>query len=239
MKQKIQMKKFFKSNQKKLKIPVTEGIKIIFFIIVMGAILGSVAPFIHIFYPKTAHEVLVLNIKYEEGKITKAKYLEDKKVLKKKYETFGFSTKRRFLFAIGLPLALFCCSMILLYVSQFITNSPVKRGSIFAGLSFQFTAIYFIVWTLWAYTYEEKDFSKSAYYSIIVLSSILMTFTIYQFQKSISHNNSKIRELIGFIVGTRKSLFNTIEKHETETAAITQKEEFDQKMYETFEKVVD
>ncbi|WP_378177866.1 hypothetical protein [Aquimarina sp. SS2-1] len=222
-----------------MKTRTTGGIKILFVIIVIGAILGSTAPFIHILYPKTTPDVIALNKSYDEGKISKDLYLIQKKELKEKYKVFGFTNKRRFLFAIGLPIALFVCSFILLYLSRFISEKSAKKGSIIAGITFQFTSIYFVAWVLWPYTYEERDFSKSAYYLVIVLSSILITITLFQFQKSLSNYNTKIRELIHFIVGTRKKLFSTIEKHEPKNLVEEQKKEFDQKMYDAFEKVVD
>ena len=206
--------------------------------IVLGAVLGSVAPFVHILYPKTATEVVELNKQYDEGKILKQEYLTHKKFLKEKYKVFGFTNKRRFLFAIGLPIALFCCSFILIYISRYINEEKARRATINSGLLFQFTSIYFIAWVLWPYTYEERDFSKSAYYIVIIFSSILMTITIFQFQKSLSNYNAKIRELISFIAGTRQRFFTTIEKHESGKEIEIQKEKFDKEMYDTFEKVI-
>ncbi len=207
--------------------------------IILGAVLGSIAPFLHIFYPKTTVEVLELNKRYDEGKISKQEYLVNKKVLKEKYKVFGFTNKRRFLFAIGLPIALFCCSFILIYISRYINDRNARRATISSGLLFQFTSIYFIAWVLWPYTYEERDFSRSAYYTVIVFSSILMTLTIFQFQKSLSSYNAKIRELVSFIAGTRQQFFVNIEKHESEKEIEIQKKKFDQEMYNTFEKIVD
>ncbi|WP_160111982.1 hypothetical protein [Aquimarina sp. AU58] len=214
-------------------------VKIIFIMIILGAVLGSIAPFLHIFYPKTTVEVLELNKRYDEGKISKQEYLVNKKVLKEKYKVFGFTNKRRFLFAIGLPIALFCCSFILIYISRYINDRNARRATISSGLLFQFTSIYFIAWVLWPYTYEERDFSRSAYYTVIVFSSILMTLTIFQFQKSLSSYNAKIRELVSFIAGTRQQFFVNIEKHESEKEIEIQKKKFDQEMYNTFEKIVD
>ncbi len=232
--------KFTKSNPKKLKTQETVGgIKIIFTLIILGAVLGSIAPFVHILYPKTATEVIELNKNYDNGKITKEEYILNKKKLKEKYSFFGFTNKRRFLFAIGLPIALFCCSLILIYVSKFIPDKIAKRASIITGISFQFTSIYFVIWTLWAYTYKEQDFSISLYYLTIVFSSILMTIAIFQFQKSLSNYNFKIRELISFIAKARQSFFVNIEKHESDKEMISQKSKFDQEMYDTFEKIVD
>ncbi|WP_438710548.1 hypothetical protein ACSTS3_17000 [Aquimarina muelleri] len=207
--------------------------------IVLGAVLGSIAPFLHIVYPKTALEKLKLEEEFDKGEISLEHYKEQKDVLWEKYQFLGFKNFRRFLFAIGLPIALFCCSLILIYVSKFIPDKIAKRASIIAGISFQFTSIYFVIWTLWAYTYEEKDFSKSTYYLVIILSSVLITSAIFQFQKSLSRYNAKIRELISFIAGTRQQFFANVERNESKEQVEIQKKKFDQEMYNTFEKVVD
>ncbi|WP_024773068.1 hypothetical protein [Aquimarina macrocephali] len=235
------MKKFTKLNPEKSKTQETGGtrIKIIFIIIVLGAVLGSIAPFSHIVYPKTALEKVTLLEKFDKGEISLEYYKEQKDILWEKYQFLGFKNFRRFLFAIGLPIGLFCCSLILIYISKFISDRTAKRASVLAGISFQFTSIYFIIWTLWAYTYEEKDFSKSTYYLVIILSSVLITIAIFQFQKSLSSYNAKIRELISFIAGTRQQFFTNIERNESKKEIEIQKEKFDKEMYNTFEKVVD
>lgn len=99
-----------------------EGTKksFLIFLITLGAIFGSIAPFVHIVFPKVSSEIKSLNVRYDEGTISKSEFTIARKLLKEKYSVFGFSNMRRFVYAIGMPIALLFCAIILfaIYANQ-------------------------------------------------------------------------------------------------------------------------
>lgn len=138
---------------------------------VLGAVVGATAPFAHMVFPKTAQEKLQLESDFENGDMSLEVYKEKKAELKAKYKFAGFTNVRRFAFAIGLPISLFVCSLYILVFATYLPKNEIKTGLNIAGSVFQFTAIYFIIWTLWWYK-TNSDFSKTAYYLSIVAMSI-------------------------------------------------------------------
>ena len=146
---------------------VTIKKNILLFALVLGATAGAVAPFVHIMYPKTAPEKLQLEIDFEKGDIGIDEYRVKKSELKEKYKFLGFTNKRRFMFAIGLPISLFVSSLFLLFSARRINEKKIKKGFAVAGSLFEFTSMYFIVWTIWAYK-TGSDFPRYMYYLSIV-----------------------------------------------------------------------
>ncbi|MEM7485843.1 MAG: hypothetical protein AAF348_11605 [Bacteroidota bacterium] len=143
-------------------------------LLIIGAVAGAVAPFVHILYPKTAKEKIQLEEDFESGAVDLDTYKVKKAELKAKYRFAGFTNQRRFMFAIGLPVSLFFCSLFLLMSSKRIEQREFKKGMAIGGTLFQFTSIYFIVWTIWAYKTSE-DFPKYMYYLSIILIATLST----------------------------------------------------------------
>lgn len=226
----------------KLKTPEIEGtnkIKLFFIIIVIGAVLGSAAPFVHIIYPKKAQEKTILQEKFDNGKISREDYKEQKEILWEKYQFLGFTNFRRFSYAIGLPIALFICSFSLMFFSRFISDAFIKKGSFIVSLSFQFTALYFILWTIYPFDPEKYDFHISTYYKFLILCSTLLSFGVFLVSKSLAYQKLEIRELISLTVLLRKKLFKNLDKHESITTAAIEKEKVDDRIYDTLEKIID
>ena len=193
-----------------MKTQTTEAvIKVLIVVILIGVVIGISAPFSHIFLPKTAKEKIELKKKYDDNIISEKTYKAEKKLLHEKYKFAGFTNKRRFAFAIGLPISLFICSLIFLYVSSYIAEERIKKASIIAGLSFQFTSIYFIIWVLWALK-KGSDFPKSLYYLSIVIMSIAATFFLFYLIKSSQKNVNKIKGLLLFLFEIRNKHFQKV-----------------------------
>lgn len=207
--------------------------KIYIIIVITGAVLGSSAPFIHITFPKTDHSDITLQSSYDKKEISVEIFKQQKEILKA--NRFGFKSIRSFLFALGFPFTLLCSSLVLLYASKHINDKMVKKGILTASIAFQFTAIYFIIWTVTAHLFKAKDFDRSVYYLMMALSSILVTIAIVRFFISKLNHKYQIATLIDFIVNIRKELFHTKSNEHNIT---TKKKEFDNNMYETFEKIV-
>lgn len=212
---------FNKSIQTKWKTQAIEATgKTLIALFIFGAVVGAAAPFYHIFYPKTAQEKLDLEESYEKGSITEADYRVEKARLKEKYRYFGFTNKRRFLFSIGMPVSLFFCSFILIYISKFVVHRQVRAGAMISGITFHFTALYFIIWNLWALK-KGSDFPEWAYYTTIVLVSAAMVAANTNLLLFIARNREKllenIKDLVGFILRAtpkerENEMFDVLEK---------------------------
>ena len=199
--------------------------KAILILIVSSAVVGSSAPFLHIFFEKTANEKLSLERAYDEGTIDKDHYLIEKNRLKEKYKFAGFTNIRRFFYAIGLPISIFLCSFILLICHKYIENINVKRGALVSGFCFQFTSLYFITWTIWAYK-KSEDFPIELYYCSIILISILASMSIYYILKTCLSKTEKLQKALNAIssfafIGVKKHIhpnhFEAYEKDSIET----------------------
>jgi hypothetical protein len=181
------------STKKKLKTQVTVGTRIIVIfttLLAVIAIIGITAPYGHIFYDKTAPELIELEQSYDSGLINKEAFSTQKAILKKKYSFFGFTNVRRFLFAIGLPMALFASSILFL-LSTFIKNKFIIYALRCMSIPFVVTGAYFITWTLW----DRQDFPESMYYITIIVLSIVVTSLLYYIFKIISKDFNKIDKL--------------------------------------------
>ncbi len=222
------------------KIQATGGAtkkKILLFLIIIGAVFGSIAPFVHIAFPKVNQEVKVLNTNFKNATISEEEFRTQKQLLYTKYQVFGFSNMRRFTYAIGMPIAILFCSLLFFAISQFIFDQTAILGTLIAASIFLFTSLYFILWTIWPYDSNKNDFSEGTYYIVMILVSISVTVTCFLFIISKSNYDLKIKELIKLVVSTRKNFFNTLEKHESNQIVIKEKNKFDDNMYEIFEKV--
>ncbi len=210
----------------KWKILVTEGIKNNFlYLFFIFSVLGACAPFTHIFLPKKAAEKIELENSYNEGSISKDYYLTKRKELKDKYKFAGFTNARRFMFAFGFPLALFFCSLTLLYSTKFINDKSAKKGIYFAFYCFQFTSIYFMGWILWSYK-KESDFSIEFYYLALILVSVIIS--ISNFYIINGRLSLKERLLLNIRLLTRFIVTNKPEEN---------KEEYVKRYVETFKKL--
>lgn len=155
-------------------IGVTSKRRIALLLLILGATAGAVAPFVHILYPKTAPEKIQLEKDFENGVVDVEYYRAKKVELKEKYLFLGFTNKRRFLFAVGLPISLFVASLFILMASKKISEKKIRIGFTIAGSLFEFTSLYFIVWTVWAYK-TGADYPRYVYYLTIILVSVFTT----------------------------------------------------------------
>ncbi len=236
----MNLKKNKISHLEKSKIQATGGAtkkKILLFLIIIGAVFGSIAPFVHIAFPKVNQEVKVLNTNFKNATISEEEFRTQKQLLYTKYQVFGFSNMRRFTYAIGMPIALFCASLYIFFIVRYVSDKYAIIATLLTGFAFMFTAVYFIIWTLWAYTYKEEDFSESAYYASMIISSLLISITIFYYSLSKSNYDLKIKELVHLVFNARKGWYSTLEKHEHEEVVKNKKSKFDDNMYEIFEKV--
>jgi len=187
------MTQYSLSTKKKLKTQVTVGTRItVIFTTLLAviAIIGIAAPYSHIFFDKTAPEFLELEQSYDSGLLSKEVFATQKAILKNKYSFFGFTNVRRFLFAIGLPMALFASSILFL-LSTFIKNKFITYALRCVSIPFVVTGAYFITWTLW----DRQDFPESLYYTTIIALSIVVTSLLYYIFKIISKDFNKLETL--------------------------------------------
>ena len=146
-------------------------------------------------FQKTAKEKIELEKKYEQGKLTEKDYQLQKFALKNKYKFAGFTNKRRFMYAIGLPVSLLSCSLLFLTSSFYISEKKTKTAFRIASFPFLIVSIYFILWTCWAYK-TSHDFPVQAYYTILIVSSLLIGLSLDKIITVIHSNQHKIKDLI-------------------------------------------
>ena len=214
-------------------------VKILLVVVLIGAILGSVAPFVHVFFPVKAQEKIILENKYEKGEITAEFYQKQSDLLWEKYQFIGFTNFRRFLYAIGLPIALFVCSFLLMFITRFSNDLFIKKGGLIASISFQFTALFFILWTVYPFEPEKHDFSQKTYYNSLIISSVLLSIGFYFFSKTLAYRRIEVQYLVRLSVNLKDKLFKSLDKHEPKNIAELEKEKIYDEMYNTFEKVIE
>ncbi len=112
-------------------------------IIVIGVILGAIAPFLHI-------------IPSKESTI----------------KVFGFNNMRAFLFAFGFPFTLFVLSIFIAFLANLLELRPYKRVIKLASITFTSVAMYFIVWTFWYRNDFDVYLYYSAICVVSILSSL-------------------------------------------------------------------
>ena len=169
--------KLTKTKLKTRTIGVIKNRKLVITLVIIGVLtlIGDSAPYIHLAFPKKAKELIVLEKKYDNRQIDKATYQQQRKVLKQKYQTFGFTNTRRFLFAIGLAISLFCVASLFL-ISQFLAaNLILERAFKISALSFLLNGTYYNIWVFW----DNPDLPNVAYHTIILTIAILITIVLY------------------------------------------------------------
>lgn len=121
-------------------------------------------------------------------------------------KVFGFKNLRSFLYVIGLPLSLFFCALLLLYATKYMPkNSPKKYFSTVAFL-FLSSSFFQFIWIFW----EREDLPESAYYTIISVLSIIMSFS---FVKGIMNRKSTILKLQKALDSLSRFSFITVKKN--------------------------
>ncbi len=227
-------------TEQKSKTLVVEGtkLKILLVTILIGAVLGSAAPFIHMLFPVKAQEKILLEKKYENKEITAEVFQKQSDILWEKHQFIGFTNFRRFLFAIGLPVALFFCSFLMMFITRFSENSFVKKSGFFTSLSFQIISLFFILWTIYPFDSEKYDFGESTYFTLLIISSILLAFGFYFISKALAYRRIETQYLVRLANNLKFKLFKILDKHEPKDVADIEKDKINDEVYDTFEKVM-
>lgn len=208
----------------------------------------------HKFFPKVATEKVQLEKDFEAGTIAVEDYRKQKIFLKEKYQFVGFTNKRRFVLALGHPVSLFFCSFFGLIFSKYIFDRKIKRIAVIASTMFMISAAYFIFWNLWWYT-SESDFPRWMYYTAIALMAIVTTLfsrmLIYGWFARVAELQTLKNTVVDFLVEVKtvhyKKLLTYALKSKVEASPSADDEtfnqlertakDFDNRVYETFEKV--
>ena len=143
-------------------------------------------------YPKTNPNIEQLKEKYRNKEFSKAEYY----VQRESFTFFGYSTKRKFWYAIGKPISTLYFLLILFYATTYIGFKELKaalRVITFMGTSISF---YFIVWAFW----HREDFPLKAYYISIGVISVLSAYASYLLIVFRDSLLAKIKILTSFIV---------------------------------------
>ncbi len=227
---------------------------LITFLLILGAVVGSSAPFMHKFFPKVAAEKVQLEKDFEEGTIAVEDYRKQKVFLKEKYQFVGFTNKRRFVLALGHPVSLFFCAFFGLIFSKYIYDQKIKRIAVIASTCFLLSASYFIIWNLWWYT-NESDFPRWMYYTAIAVMAIATTIfckmLINGWFNQIAALHGLKTTVVDFLVEVKtvhfkklltysiRSKIDVPQNDNDDTLEELEKtaKDFDNRVYETFEKV--
>jgi hypothetical protein len=113
---------------------------------------------------------------------------------------FGYNNLRIFAYAIGLPISLFGCSAVMLYLLKFLPeNIPFKKYFTIIGLLFNYSAVFHFIWILWQKT---PDLSMSFYLLSIALVSLIYIIAVFKFYKGyqilVKQLESHISKLFSF-----------------------------------------
>ncbi|GMN06534.1 hypothetical protein MTsPCn5_19230 [Croceitalea sp. MTPC5] len=170
-------------------------IKIKKIVIILGAVLACTAPYFHMIFPKKSVKIIALESRFNNEEITESQFNYQLSILKKEFKFIGFSSPRKFWFAIGKPIFMLYLGLFLFFIFPYINDTQLRGSTKILGILSTLSASYFIVWTLW----YRGDFPRHWYYICIGLFSIASTFMAYaiiNFRESLS---IKISQLIRFI----------------------------------------
>ncbi|SNR14455.1 membrane protein of unknown function [Tenacibaculum jejuense] len=131
---------------------------------------------------------------------------------------FGFNNLRTFLFVIGLPISLFTCANVLLYITKFMEkNSPKIQVRIIAIL-FLWSSFFQFIWIFW----DRQDLPKPLYYISIVVLSFVSTVTFNSFIHTRESTRVRLQKAVNafstfsFITAKKHIKTENIEAYEKE-----------------------
>ncbi|MFD2188014.1 hypothetical protein [Aquimarina celericrescens] len=104
---------------------------------------------------------------------------------------FGFPSMRVFLYSIGLPISLFILSLFIAFFANLIELKEYRKSMKIGSMCFLFTSSYFIIWTLW----YRGDFNIYAYYSAMILASLLASYAISTFLRSTTKKITQLKSI--------------------------------------------
>lgn len=139
--------------------------------------------------------MIALEEKLEEGKVTQDYYDKNYPLLKEAQKFFGFSSPRRFWYAIGMPLMVLYFSLLFLSVVNLLPDKSIRKAIRFACTISLFIGLYFTIYVLWPGT----DFPESLYYVSLLLMSLMATSMGYFLVNYRLSLTLKIRRLVRFI----------------------------------------
>jgi len=164
-------------------------------LIMIGAVMACTAPFVHMTFPKKSNEIIALEYKLEDGKISQPSFDEKIHVLKEEQKMFGFSSPRRFWYALGLPLTLFFFALLFLGIINMVMDKDIRKAIYFSSFILLFISVYHIVWVLW----PGEDLPKNLYHLSIVLMSLTASVMANLLIRYRLNLQQRIEKLIHFI----------------------------------------
>lgn len=167
--------------------------KIISILLIIGAVLACSAPFVHKVLDNSKNTSLQkVRKEYKSGIIDRVTFI----IKKREVTYFGYTTPRKFWYAIGKPITMLYFSFILMYASFFIGDVSLKKTFKNISILGVFISFYFLIWAFW----YMGDFPEYLYFLSIGFVSILSTVFSYRLIASRNHILEKIRLLTGHIV---------------------------------------
>lgn len=119
---------------------------------------------------------------------------------------FGFLNIQYFLYAIGIPISLFICSLLLTHFASYIRDekesglSKLKLSMRVASIAFLFISVYYIAWTVW----PASDFSPVAYYLSIIGVSAIITYAAMHYAGGVQKSILKLSKIVSNLPTMRK-----------------------------------
>ncbi len=196
------------TKTKSLSLATDNKLKTLFIVIIVGAILSSAAPFLHMLFPIHSTEIVQLKKLYEQNLVDEQTYTNQLNILKQKQAFVGFPNFRTFLYNIGKPITLLYFSLLLIGIYPFITEIYIRKAAKFSSTILGFVSFYFTIWVFW----YRGDLPKFTYYTAIGVIAILSTFLAIAL---INHRKNlllKIQQLIEFIVVDTRNKYIPKEK---------------------------
>lgn len=144
----------------------------------------------------------------------------------------GFKDFRRFVYAIGQPISILFFSIFVLVVSDY-CNKEIKRLLSLFSLPFIVTSVFNIIWVF----YYDPDLPTWAYYSIITVASIMITFAIWSFYSYKESIESKFVKTINYILYNRAETVFPLVKEEDQAKRVEIALKNEDKLKETLNEV--
>ena len=145
--------------------------------------------------PNKSRPIIDLEKELEQGGISQIHFDTRYQVLKEKQKFFGFSSPRRFWYAIGMPIMVLFFSLLFLNVSSLLPDRSIRKATRFASTIALFIALYFIIYVLW----PGQDLPENIYYVSLVSVSVCATALGYFIVNNRFNLTLKIQKLIRFI----------------------------------------
>ena len=203
------------------------------------SILGSIVLLAYPLHPNSGiNEYISIRTAFWDGKINQETLVHQKRKFFKKHPYDRTKlTNRFFIRSRSHPLGLTFSLIILFLILPFIHEKHAKRGILITAIAFSIIALFYLRWAFFPFENGKKDYHINYYYAMMSISTVLIILVVYQFIQSTITYKYKMMELIHFMVGARKQLFNALKTHPNPKEIAAQQEQFDEEFYETLDKV--